>query len=271
MQNLHLVRNVSVSEELATNLVPFPVLRILKLDTPYPFNDDVLFRGNSATLKTLRLQLNSSAVNKLNQSRVFRNKDMVLQNVTIAAAESDWFDHVDSEVNIEKLMSNLVGSAERLSVRGYKVERACLSAMKQGQGFQNVKVIELHMPLSVFDVLGLFKALPSLVEHNCSLASLGPELEHIAADELPDHIFSTYSDVGKNIQIWHPTFFSHLKASETADYIMMLALVCPKLYQLEIPPISFQGYLARVAKALDSGPYSKYARQLIWRLNVVRK
>ncbi|KAJ2351869.1 hypothetical protein GGH92_001587, partial [Coemansia sp. RSA 2673] len=50
---------------IPTSVVPFPSLQRLKLSGSYPYHDDVLFRGNSATLVYLYLLIDRNTVEML--------------------------------------------------------------------------------------------------------------------------------------------------------------------------------------------------------------
>ncbi|KAJ2049473.1 hypothetical protein H4S04_003202 [Coemansia sp. S16] len=52
-------------------------------------------------------------------------------------------------------------------------------------------------------MLSTLKALPALANFRGGISGLGPELESITADELPDYIASTYSNIGRNLLVWH--------------------------------------------------------------------
>ncbi|KAJ2040495.1 hypothetical protein H4S03_000974, partial [Coemansia sp. S3946] len=64
--------------------IPFPVLKTLRLKSLYPFTDDIIFRGNSATLEYLEFLIDKDTVNMLNSARVFENKHKVLRNLIVA-------------------------------------------------------------------------------------------------------------------------------------------------------------------------------------------
>ncbi|KAJ2859767.1 hypothetical protein GGH94_005927, partial [Coemansia aciculifera] len=60
-----------VSQPVPIGVVPFPSLRRLKIDYENEFGDDVVFRGNAATLECLDLYLSSLTVSVLCQYGVF--------------------------------------------------------------------------------------------------------------------------------------------------------------------------------------------------------
>ncbi|KAJ1904053.1 hypothetical protein LPJ71_004967, partial [Coemansia sp. S17] len=81
-------------------------------------------------------------------------------------------------------------------------------------------------------------------------------------DDLPDHIVSTYCDVGSKLEVWEMTSFDSRYETNTIDYILLLALVCPNLRRVELVPKSVPDYRNKITEALESDPYSKYASQL---------
>ncbi|KAJ1907898.1 hypothetical protein LPJ71_003982, partial [Coemansia sp. S17] len=131
-------------------------------------------------------------------------------------------------------------------------------------------VLNMHLDNpSFFNILSLVKALPALVDLNSSINGLGPELENIAIEELPDHIASTYSDTGKNLQAWEINNFVNQEFSLFIDLVLLLALACPKLRVIKSKPKALKSYSVKVANALESGPYSKYATELNRMINAV--
>ncbi|KAJ2432112.1 hypothetical protein GGF41_000193 [Coemansia sp. RSA 2531] len=117
----------------------------------------------------------------------------------------------------------------------------------------------------------LLKSLPALVELRSSISGPGPELEHISAEELPGYIASTYCEVGKNLQVWRINSNSCKHTSAAIDYILLLVLVCPTLWRIQLEPDSIFDSYVKIAKALESSPYSKYAPQLNRTLDIVRE
>ncbi|KAJ1891138.1 hypothetical protein LPJ71_007760 [Coemansia sp. S17] len=259
------VRSSTGSKAVTSQTAPFPMLRILTIVAPFPFDDDVLFRDNSATLERLNFSLDYDTVIMLNKSRVFENKHKVLRHVLVQAnfARGGRDLSLVPEADMSKFLNNLVSAAKRLTVLTLELAQACITASQHGQGFQNIKSFDLSIDsLSLFDVLSLLRVLPALETIRSEISGLGPELENISADELPDYVASTYCDVGKNLQVWDMDTFTGSRAATFINYILLLALVCPKLRRVEPSSNNAGDYHLRLAIALDSGPYSKYATRL---------
>ncbi|KAJ2458751.1 hypothetical protein GGF42_001884 [Coemansia sp. RSA 2424] len=62
---------VSENKPVAPGAVLFPCLQLLHVANDIPFGDDVLFRGNAATLKCLKMKLTCKDVMMLQKCRVF--------------------------------------------------------------------------------------------------------------------------------------------------------------------------------------------------------
>ncbi|KAJ2047170.1 hypothetical protein GGI08_006335, partial [Coemansia sp. S2] len=62
-----------------SDLVVFPVLKYAKISLAYPFADDVLFRGNNATLRYLDIPVCKDIVEMLYRRNVFDSKRKALR------------------------------------------------------------------------------------------------------------------------------------------------------------------------------------------------
>ncbi|KAJ2738326.1 hypothetical protein GGI20_006291, partial [Coemansia sp. BCRC 34301] len=92
----------------------------------------------------------------------------------------------------------------------------------------------------------------------------------INADDLPNYVMSLYGNMGSDFQVWEVKNTHGIYDNEFLYYIMLLALVCPKFYRTVLVMNTFPEFNAKLAAALDSGPYSKYASQLGRLVNSVR-
>ncbi|KAJ2748990.1 hypothetical protein GGI19_005879, partial [Coemansia pectinata] len=115
-------------------------------------------------------------------------------------------------------------------------------------------------------MLCLLKAAPALVKISCQIDKLGAKLEHIASDELPDYIASTYGNTGKHFQVWHKTSYGRRSLKDAIEPVILLALACPKFCRIKLPSDCVSDYHAIMAEALLNDKYSKYAS----RINQVR-
>ncbi|KAJ2745390.1 hypothetical protein GGI20_002192, partial [Coemansia sp. BCRC 34301] len=85
-------------------------------------------------------------------------------------------------------------------------------------------------------VLGV---LPSITKLTCGIGGIGSELGHISPKNLPSYIVTTY-----------------------ANFVMHLALACPKLCKVGSTRVAPPSYCAKIAKSLTRKPFNVYASQL---------
>ncbi|KAJ2037782.1 hypothetical protein H4S04_002094 [Coemansia sp. S16] len=123
--------------------------------------------------------------------------------------------------------------------------------------------------MTLFNVLSILEALPSITRLRSGINGMDYRLAYYTADELPDHIVSTYGNAGSKLEVWEMTSFDIRFETEAIAYILLLALVCPNLYRVEVLPKSVPDYHEKITKALESGPYSKYASQLSRVFNII--
>ncbi|KAJ2067316.1 hypothetical protein GGI08_001439 [Coemansia sp. S2] len=255
--------NTSIERVSVPNAVPFPILRTLNMSMLYPFADDVMFRGNCDTLVRLKMSIIYETVLMLNNSKPFESGYVNRRSVVV---DGVWGD--DSLAGIpgatmSKFMANLVGSARRLQSDNTLLVNTLASVVPQGHEFEFVKELDAYKAkLPLFNILRILQVLPSLVELRCGAFGLGPELAHIAVEDLPDHMASTYRDRGKNLQIWKLSVAHSSRDLHVSEYAMLLALACPTLHSVKLADIPLSDFKPRITDALQSGPYSKYASQL---------
>ncbi|KAJ2745399.1 hypothetical protein GGI20_002201 [Coemansia sp. BCRC 34301] len=246
----------------APGIVPFPALTCLRVGMPYPFSDDVMFRGNNTTLEYLSLIISGSTVNVLNDSRVFGNKHGCLRSVKI----DEDFRLIDlalvPEATLNKVLCNMIGSAHKLTV-SFTMAGKYLTAAAPVNGFQSVRVLWAGIiNFSLYEILSLLKAFPALAALRCHVNGVGAELEHAAAENLPDYVATTYSKAGGNLQAWSIPGYHGITHSSVAEFVMLIALACPQLTRVNLGPGDGAVFADKVSEALATEPYSKYALQL---------
>ncbi|KAJ2431925.1 hypothetical protein GGF41_000308, partial [Coemansia sp. RSA 2531] len=254
--------DVPVEQASVPNVVTLPSLKELAIRMPFPFNDDVLFRGNSATLKSLTIPMDNNAVNVIKRTGVLGNqsKDM---KVTINQSYHNDALSLVSDDDINLFIGNLVGAAQSLILDNViSVNRFVVSAPLI-RGFEQLRELSItKVGLTFFGVISLLKVLPNLMKLGCSFKDLGSELDGISSEELPDHITSTYSRAGKNLQFFSLMSSCGLVQSVVPEYLLLLVLVCPKLCRVELAPEAISDFQTKVNEALGKEPYSKYPSQL---------
>ncbi|KAJ2412053.1 hypothetical protein GGF41_006211 [Coemansia sp. RSA 2531] len=226
---------------------------------PYPYADDVLLRGNSATLRHLDINIGKDTAKVLNNMQHLDNKH---KNLKVVIGDNDNCLQLVAEATRNKFINNLVGAAQSLKLDGIMSVDYWIAAAPI-RGFKCLQVLDISWSyFAFFDVLCLLRVLPNLVKLSSSFDKLGSELQDIDAEDLPDHITSTHCRVGESLQVLSLRRFDKLIHPVVPEYVILLALVCPKLRRIELRPDGISEFQSKVAEALQSGPHSKYTSEL---------
>ncbi|KAJ2097336.1 hypothetical protein GGI16_004586, partial [Coemansia sp. S142-1] len=173
------------------NVVPLPKMEVIRVGIPYLYTDDVLFRGNSTTLKGLVISINKNTIDVLNRNQVFRNNYKNLKLVIDKTYPGEDLTLI-SDADMNKFFSSLVRTARTLKLAS-EVSFNYLIAAAPPNGFEYLQALCITKDnMALFDVLRLLKVLPSLINIICGFDSLGSELRDIAANDLPNYVASTY-------------------------------------------------------------------------------
>ncbi|KAJ1916092.1 hypothetical protein LPJ71_002003 [Coemansia sp. S17] len=247
--------------ELAPNIVPFPSLKSVHILMDYPFADDVMFRGNSNTLEYLDFGVDLETMDMINKSLEFRHQRKCLKKVIVGEDYDSFGLAYALQADVTTLLSKLAGSAQMLKLSYMEAVDGLLAASPRTHGFDNIQLLDTSWTnISLFQILNLLRILPALKKLCCGSGGLGAELANIAYDEFPDHILSTYNNVGKHFYELKISFPGFLTRNAVAEFIMPLALACPRLCRITSSDPTSPNYRLGISEILDNGgPYSKYA------------
>ncbi|KAJ2052717.1 hypothetical protein GGI08_003491 [Coemansia sp. S2] len=246
---------------LAPGIVPFPKLKSLHILMDYVFADDVMFRGNSNTLEHLEFHVDEVMMDTMINSEEFKNVGKFLMKVVIVDYHDSLLHTNAPQADATTLLSKLAGNALILGMSSEIMVNGLLATNPRTHEFKDIQLLNaMSVGLSVFQIMNLLKILPALKKLCCASGGLGRELTNIAYNELPDHILSKYSNIGKHfykLQISSPEVSTRYAA---AEFIMTLALACPKLCRITSFDPAAPNYRLGISEILESdGPYSKYA------------
>ncbi|KAJ2425825.1 hypothetical protein GGF41_002277 [Coemansia sp. RSA 2531] len=262
LQYLDLTLNYSNSSKrmLAPNIVPFPVLKCLKMNEFYLFGDDMMFRGNSATLENLELCLYAEDVAVLSTSPVFNNEFKNLRTVSIAGSKARNNLTQVPMPTMHKFIGNLAANARKLALTNNISVSGLIDLASSGCRFENIKELAIrgNKP-TLYDILRLLKVLPVLAKLECNIDDWDSGFDQLTDDELPDHVASNFGNAGKYLHTWLLPHTRNERSINIAEYVMLLAIACPRLESVETLCIDSRSYHTRVTEASRSGPFSKYA------------
>ncbi|KAJ2911084.1 hypothetical protein GGI21_000209 [Coemansia aciculifera] len=249
---------------LLPDIAPFPALTSLRLCLTYPFGDDVVFRGSSATLEYLKISIDKETTAILSNSPELKRGFKCLRRVDIGESQESGSDLVavpDKVMN--SLLCILLGAARSVRFSSEQFVKRFVSAEPQISGFEHIQELHFYMTkLTLYGMLGVLSVFPQVTKLTCGTAGMGSELSHISGKELPDYIVATYGSMGNSLYELRTSLVKGVNVMEVANFIMNLALACPNLRKVGLEPVAPQPYYAKIAKSISRKPFSEYASDL---------
>ncbi|KAJ2110568.1 hypothetical protein GGI16_000238 [Coemansia sp. S142-1] len=212
------------------DIVPFPRLLRLSLLFDYPFDDDILFRGNACTLEYLELRLFAKTVSMLKKHRVFTpTSHPNLKCVKLDIPSSDMPDvFVSGAEYMRFVLSIAPGASVRQIVELDKYPEDCNLALSILKNHGSIQILSLpHMPLSIWQAITLVDSLPLLSDLSTKAPVLGELPQGLSIAELPEYVRSNYAPMSKRFRCWHVYDWPEHDYKEIATCVLLLALACP--------------------------------------------
>ncbi|KAJ2115616.1 hypothetical protein IW146_002174 [Coemansia sp. RSA 922] len=233
------IADVTVSHRLIfKGALPFPKLRRLQVTQDTPFGDDILFRGNSATLEFLLINVDRTVVDILGRHRVFTpTSHPKLQCVKVGHFSST----ADPVVDVANYMQFVLSIAPGAPVREIRDGLAgpdlhtALSLLREHVALQVLAFPKLC--LSLWDVIALIKALPLLSDLHTLPPYLGEIPDGKSQDELFSYVYSTFAPMGKRFRCWRVGYSWGPNPEEAVKCVRLLTLACPNFSHV-VPSIS---------------------------------
>ncbi|KAJ2448073.1 hypothetical protein GGF42_005240 [Coemansia sp. RSA 2424] len=211
--------------------VPFPSLRHLSISCNYPFADDVLFRGNSATLESLKVTPHPATVAMLTSCNLFTpTSHPKLQLVAIGALPSLAPGPFPDIGTYLRFVLRIAPGASVRVIPNLPSNNSDLSSALSMFG-DHLRIQVLSMPgtlLTLWDIISLIKSLPLLSDLATQPVVLGAMPQGITAAELPAYVRMTYPSMGKRFRCWHwEYYYGQPDYAKLTTCMLLLALVCP--------------------------------------------
>ncbi|KAJ2872173.1 hypothetical protein GGH93_004249 [Coemansia aciculifera] len=258
------------------DLAPFPVLSILDVCGGYPFDDDLLFRGNGDTLKSLRLPFGAIARNVLLRFKVLQRCDSIRMNSihvgTASVADNDFITQREN-VPIKQQMHHILEVTRRLTLSdktfGMQLTDAIYAAPRTSV-LQSLVFTNLIFDLG--HIIRVIAALPSLVSLTCEVRGLCSNIGEIPTDERPKSLRSAHYPLSENFRELRVPYTAGPTADKTADktaiVAMQLAVLCPNFLYVDLSPKLRNAFSREIAWATCNYSFEPYAdsiHRLIYR------
>ncbi|KAJ2910637.1 hypothetical protein GGI21_000680 [Coemansia aciculifera] len=257
------VRTTLSQNDTVNTAVLFPSLRRLNIGHYYPFDDDVLFRGNAATLEYLDIWLSTRIVAILKKYRVFTpTSHPNLQFVRTRHNPDDTWSAAATDAEYLQFALTIAPSAPVRVI-------ADLTKLNEVPGLfgicANIQTLSLHEALlTIWDAMTIIKSLPSLSRLITWPPALGTLPQGASMATLPDYVRSTYSSISKKFRYWY--IVGGISSSPNpglATCILLLALVCPNFV---LPPLWYPRntrFIEEITKQIDKPCFKRDAPRLL--------
>ncbi|KAJ2097029.1 hypothetical protein GGI09_004056 [Coemansia sp. S100] len=212
------------------DIVPFPRLLRLTVSPFSPFSDDILFRGNAATLEYLAAELTAETISMLKKYRVFTpTSHPNLKCVKLDIPPLDMPNVFSSGAEYMQFVLSIAPSASvRHIVESDQYPEDCILELSMFKNHGCIQILSLpYMPLSIWQAITLVESLPLLLDLTTRAPVLGKLPQGLSIAELPEYVRSNYAPMGKRFRCWHFYDRPEHEYKEIATCVLLLALACP--------------------------------------------
>ncbi|KAJ2740494.1 hypothetical protein GGI20_005775 [Coemansia sp. BCRC 34301] len=245
--------------------VLLPRLAKLSVKWGHPFHDDVLFRGNNATLKEVVLMLDIDFMTLLQKFKVFEGAShSKLLRLTLWRNPLSVVDKDEQERLICLLALDMAPKVPSLYVQGRLKFGLLVAGITQNGpilSLQTLKLINSSLPFGSF--LALVKSLPNL--NQIAIMRLIPDPDYLQTDPRIqlENLHASYYPLSNRLQ-----YVKYL-AGSTGDSMehdarcsMFLALLCPRFTWFVVSSWLRKNYNRSIRKAIKTEPFVNYADRL---------
>ncbi|KAJ2833208.1 hypothetical protein FBU31_001944 [Coemansia sp. 'formosensis'] len=248
-------------------LAPFPILKTLDVRNAYPFDDDLLFRGNGGTLQSCRVPFRAIATNAFSRFNILKRSGITKMNKIRIGAVSDEgkaFVAANAGVQIEQQVHNILEVAATLKLDNDTTDLRMFCTLRAAPSTAIIQYLELpNFKCTPDDIIQLVAALPSLVSRTCEVRGTATSIATIPTGEQPESIRAKYSPLNSNFKKLSVPWDADSVAESIAHVAITLAVVCPNFVYVDISPKLRHAFLREVAWATLHRHYEPYGDSLL--------
>ncbi|KAJ2058673.1 hypothetical protein GGI17_004900 [Coemansia sp. S146] len=248
------------------DVASFPKLSTLDLSGGYPFDDDLLFRGNGGMLQNLQIPFSAIARNILGRFGVLERGGVTRMNricIGVVTIQDSAFVSGSVKVPIEQQVQRMAELAVTLRQNNDMTGFRMFYAIRDATSTTTLQHLELNkVNLLATHIFHLITTFPNLVSLSCNIYELGPSIDEIPADERPSRLRTKYYPMGSNFKTWRVPIASGVLTETVAYTAMLLAVLCPSFVQVDLPLNLRNDFGRKVAWASFNDPYEPYIDSL---------
>ncbi|KAJ2460557.1 hypothetical protein GGF42_000765 [Coemansia sp. RSA 2424] len=266
LQSLSLdIWNESATSERPSfgTFVAFPALRHVNIGSEYPFSDDTLFRGNSATLESLKMLMDADTAMMLRKRRVFaRASHPRLRSVTIYGADDPIPDGFDTYADYMQFLLSIGPEAVVRVLHPMALEQDIPRALQLLGEHTSIQILSIEgAAFALLDVVALIKSLPLLSELCLDVPKLDSHLADIPKSQLFETLIESHAPMARQLRRLIVRN-SQVPLEDLAVFTVLLASLCPNLDFIDVSSSSVAHFGRYMKSCTVFDPFQKYEQLL---------
>ncbi|KAJ2254136.1 hypothetical protein GGI13_002324 [Coemansia sp. RSA 455] len=245
------------------NVAPFPVLYTLKVSGGYPFDDDLLFRGNGKTMKNLCLPFHALSRNVLGRFKVLsRNGDSHMNSVHIGfvGLEDNAFVAGRGDALIRQQLRRVLETSAALDISRDTPQMLALATIIATPSTHTLQHLDFGgSSICVSGMIKVIAALPGLVSLTCEVD--GPDL---VAGVKPTGVYlqglcEKHYPLSKFFKVLRLSPRCSIRFEKLASVAVHIAILCPSFAFVDMPPNYRKSFSREIAWNMVNKPFDSYA------------
>ncbi|KAJ2822855.1 hypothetical protein FBU31_004467 [Coemansia sp. 'formosensis'] len=229
----------------------------------------MLFRGNSATLKSLDVLLCCPSASMLCRCNVFTpSSHPKLQQLNLVYFDSALPDSFTTVNDFMQFVLSIAPNAPGQDISSFFGTTGLMPALPLLGDHPCIQVLSLtNVPLSFWDVIVVVKSLPLLTDFYAYPQSCEPLPSGATKAKLPDYVCPTYAPLSQRFRCWHLKCYICTNLAVTVRCVLLLALACPNFDYAAIAPsyrVAFMELMKKAIAAKEFEPYASRLRRLLF-------
>ncbi|KAJ2752364.1 hypothetical protein GGI19_003880 [Coemansia pectinata] len=238
---------------------PFPVLSTLEVyGSVYPFDDDLLFRGNGRTMKNLRLSYNVIARNVLGRFDVLRRSGVVQTNLVLIGHVCDIDDAYVTERKralIKRQLHHVMETSAALFISDNTPDMLMLETIAAAPSTHSLRHLDFGgLVLRVAGVINIIAALPSLASLTCVVRDPDSPAGENAMSLCLNSFRTEQHHLSKNFRVLRVPHTANFSAEKIAHVANFLAVICPSFAFVDLPLEHCKDFSQEIARAMVNRP-----------------
>ncbi|KAJ1801745.1 hypothetical protein LPJ59_000036 [Coemansia sp. RSA 2399] len=257
--NYYHMRRARVDKSIAV----FPILRYLKWEGPYAFQDNTPFRGNK-TLEYLDFGIDPEFVMLIRNGVLFPKLDYPkLHSVTTDAASRGVPEPVAAYLLV-KFIANFVSSETRVYRSTLPNSFTDITGIISTFSYaRNITVLGLEASmLSLLQIIEVIRLLPNMTDLSGYFQGLDPQLDERRGIDVIYNLCKRYYPLSKRFKRWRVDRGEGVPIRYFATSAMAIAILCPNFIRLSTPHESAMELADGVEAAIEGGGYANYVKRL---------